>query len=277
MAKPREEREVQIDDLYGLPLDEFTPARDDLAKRLRGDDRDAADAVKRLRKPSVSAWALNQVRRAERDRADALLEAGRRLREGQERLLAGQGRDELDMAGEEERRLVAELAGLAERHLETAGRGVSGAVRERLRATLHAVASDPEAQEGFERGRLVRDHQASGLGGLLGAPPAAGRSAGAPPKRGKPAAKVADRAQARRARRLEERLAKARSRRTELEHERTEAARRLRTARTEAARAAAQLEQAELHDEQARAKLDEAHTTLAELEEEATELQPPDS
>lgn len=48
--------------LYAGPLDEFIRGRDALAKELRSArDRDAAAAVKGLRKPSRPAWALNRV------------------------------------------------------------------------------------------------------------------------------------------------------------------------------------------------------------------------
>jgi hypothetical protein len=44
------------DELYGLPPGEFTSARDARVKELRADgDRDAATAVKALRKPTVAA------------------------------------------------------------------------------------------------------------------------------------------------------------------------------------------------------------------------------
>ena len=46
------------DGLYGLPQDEFTPARDARAKELKA-DKDLAAAVKKLKKPSVAAWAVN--------------------------------------------------------------------------------------------------------------------------------------------------------------------------------------------------------------------------
>ena len=49
----------EADELYGLPLDEFTAARDALAKRLRGEKRrEDADAVKALKRPSVAAGAI---------------------------------------------------------------------------------------------------------------------------------------------------------------------------------------------------------------------------
>src|SRR4051812_14114134 len=48
--------------LYQLPLDEFTAGRDALAARLKASgDAAAAAEVKRARKPSVPAWAANQV------------------------------------------------------------------------------------------------------------------------------------------------------------------------------------------------------------------------
>src|SRR3954453_1910413 len=80
----------EADELYGLPDDEFTAARDALAKRLRGEKRrEDADAVKALRRPSVAAGAIN---RAVREHgADELLAAGEALRAAHERLLSGEG------------------------------------------------------------------------------------------------------------------------------------------------------------------------------------------
>src|SRR4051794_20255768 len=77
-------------DLYGLPLEEFTAARNALAKQLgRQGDKAAAEEVKRLAKPSRTAWALNQLARRHPDDVEQLLAAGERLREAQQRALAG--------------------------------------------------------------------------------------------------------------------------------------------------------------------------------------------
>src|SRR3954468_19117881 len=179
MADRSQGREAAIDQLYALPLDEFTAARDELARRLRREgDGDAGAEIKRLRKPSVAAWALNRVRRENRGESDKLIEAGRRLREEQERLLAGEGRERFQRAVADERRLVGELARQAEHELTAASRPVSGAVKEKVRATLHAVATDPEAREEFTAGRLVRDHEATGLGPPAGGAPSRGAGAG---------------------------------------------------------------------------------------------------
>ena len=79
--------------LYGLPLDEFTAERDALAKRLRADgERDEAALVKKLRKPSVPAWAVNQAVRKDKRAAKALLRAGECLANAQEAMLSGSAR-----------------------------------------------------------------------------------------------------------------------------------------------------------------------------------------
>ena len=70
--------EQAAEELYGLPPGEFTRARDARVKELRTEgDREAADAVKGLRKPTVAAWALNQLARRNRRDVDLLLDAGR--------------------------------------------------------------------------------------------------------------------------------------------------------------------------------------------------------
>jgi chromosome segregation ATPase len=272
MGTPGDQREGAIDRLYALPLDEFTAARDELARSLRrGGEGDAAAEVKRLRKPSVAAWALNQVRRNDPQRVDGLIDAGRRLREAQERLLEGGGREALDRAAEDERKLVVELVRHAEREVIAAGRSVSAAVQEKLRGTLHAVATDPEARELLGSGRLVREHTASGIGPLI---EAHGRPSGAAPReRRKPSSGKGDGGLVRKARQLEQRLERARAKQGELDEELSEARRDLREARREAARAASALERAQAAEEQARTRAQQASDRAAELEGALRELQ----
>jgi DNA repair exonuclease SbcCD ATPase subunit len=265
------DHQAAIDRLYGLPLGEFTRARDELARDLRRDgERDAAAEVKRLPKPSLAAWALNRLRRSDPRRVDRLIAAGDRLREAQEQLLRGGGREPLDQAAEEERRLVAELARQAERELAGAGRPVSAAIQEKLRQTLHAAATDAEARDGLGSGRLVRDHAPSGLGSLLET--RGGRTlAGRRERRKAPAA--GDGALARRARELEERLERARAKAHQLDERLSNATRGVREARREAARAAAALERAEAAEEQARARAQEAGERVAQLEADLRQVQ----
>jgi hypothetical protein len=183
------ELEAEIDRLYGVPLDEFVADRDEVAKRLRREgDRDAAEQVKRLRKPSAGAWALNQAIRRRRKETDALLAAGERLREAHEALLSGGDPAALRDAMQEERALAAGLADCAEAIASETGKS-GPALRERVRSTLHAAAVDEEARAELAAGRFVREREAAGLGpfgtGAAAAPAGGARGARAPVRGGR--------------------------------------------------------------------------------------------
>jgi hypothetical protein len=165
------ELDSDIDKLYGVPLDEFVHDRDELAKRLRREgEREAAERIKKLRKPSAGAWALNQAVRRRRKETEALLAAGERLRAAHESLLSGGDQAELREAMQAERELVSGLADCAEAIASETGKS-GPALRERVRSTLHAAAVDEEAREELTAGRFVREREAVGLG-TFGAAPA---------------------------------------------------------------------------------------------------------
>src|SRR2546430_4625643 len=126
------------DELYRLAPADFTKARDELARRLRKEGRhDEADAVKKLRRPTVAAWALNQLARRRPEDVRRLLDTGARLREAQESLLTGGGeRSALQDATREERDLVAELTRDATAVAGEAGRAGPTAVAEESPATI---------------------------------------------------------------------------------------------------------------------------------------------
>lgn len=169
--------DAEIDRLYGLPLDEFVDERGQLAKQLRSDgDREAAERVKALRKPTVGAWALNLVVRLRPGERDKLLKAGEALRKAHEALLSGGDPAALREAMTTERALAAALADAAEAVATEAGKG-GPALKERVRGTLHAAAVDEEARDELATGRVVRERDAVGLGpfGAAAAAPAAPR------------------------------------------------------------------------------------------------------
>ena len=175
------------DTLYGLTPGDFTRARDERAKELRGDgEREAANAVKALRRPTVAAWALNQLSRRRRKDLDELLSAGEGLRAAQEELLAGGDRSAFQEAAARERDLVAKLAADATTLASEAGeRG--GGLEKKVAETLHAAALDEETAEELRAGRLIREREAIGGFGAAAGAPAAARPARAskkrPPKR----------------------------------------------------------------------------------------------
>ncbi|MEA2457101.1 MAG: hypothetical protein QOC95_73 [Thermoleophilaceae bacterium] len=184
MAEPPREL---VEELYGAPLGEFTALRDSRAKELRKDDRAAAEALKKLRKPSVPAWAVNQLSRRARDGLESLLAAGEALRQAQ---LGGGDRDAIRTASRDEREAVEQLVREAERALRESGRGPSAAALEDVRETLHAAASDDEARDLIERGVLTEARQAVGLGGGGGFGAAfaeMGEKQKPAPKKGRPA------------------------------------------------------------------------------------------
>src|SRR5215216_4515208 len=84
---PTRTLDAQIDRLYQLPLDEFTTARNALAK-------ETGDAgIKRLQKPPAAAWAINQVYWRRRGDYDAFAAAAAALRQAHAAVLAGKRAD----------------------------------------------------------------------------------------------------------------------------------------------------------------------------------------
>src|SRR4051812_50221970 len=66
-----------LDELYHRPLEEFTAARNELAKELRSDGKaEPADWVKGLPKPSRAAWLVNQLSEQKDDEVAELLQPG---------------------------------------------------------------------------------------------------------------------------------------------------------------------------------------------------------
>lgn len=153
-------------DLYSLPLDQFTAARDLLARSLRSQDRgDEAETVVKLRKPSVAAWALNRVSRSHPELVDRLRESHRLLREAD-------SIEAMQSASEERRQAVSALAEAALDELRVDGRPDSPLNRDRITSTLLAVATDPDEEAQLEAGRLIKELEPSGAGwGEMGLPP----------------------------------------------------------------------------------------------------------
>ena len=158
------------DELYGLPLDEFVPRRDALVRELRSaGQKDDAEMIKRMPKPSAPAWVVNQLSRTEPDDMRALMEAGDELRRTQEWLLRREA-DPTDLrsAVEAERAAVGRLVRMGAAILTAAGRPPRGDILERVGETLHAATADPALRAEVERGRVSKDQAAVGLGPATG-------------------------------------------------------------------------------------------------------------
>jgi hypothetical protein len=148
----------ELDRLYQLPLAEFTAARNELAKEA---GKDGA-AIKSLVKPSIPAWAVNQLYWTDRRTYDRLIKASERVRAGHAQSLKGK---------------KADLAALELQH-DAAIKQAADRVRAILAgagdpatpATMKAVVDTLRALPGGEPGRLSKTLAPMGfdaLGALL--------------------------------------------------------------------------------------------------------------
>ncbi len=148
--------EEEIDGLFTLPLAEFTSERNRLAARLKKEGRaDDAERVKLLSKPSVSAWAVNQLYWDHRDAFDELIVASKHFRPASTRLagrVAGM-RDSLDAR----REALTNLSQLAADILTEAGHSPSPDTMRRVLTTLEALSAYALLPDGPAPGRLTND------------------------------------------------------------------------------------------------------------------------
>jgi hypothetical protein len=153
-------------DLYGLPFDRFTVERTGLAKELRkAGERDQAESVAKLRKPSLAAWAVNQLVRTQARAIEELFEAGDAVQSAQSALLSGEGDSEaLRGALRRERQAVRDLVEVARGLLNSDGHELSPATLARVSETLDAAALEQEARSQVRDGCLHRELRHVGLG-----------------------------------------------------------------------------------------------------------------
>ena len=143
-----------VDRLYQLPLSEFTAARNELAKTA-GDDR---ESIKALVKPSVPAWAVNQLYWTDRRTYDRLIKASERVRAGHAQTLKGK---KIDLATLELQHdaAIKEAADRVRRILAGAGDAATP-------ATMKAVVDTLRSLPGGEPGRLSKTLAPMGFGAL---------------------------------------------------------------------------------------------------------------
>jgi hypothetical protein len=177
------------DELYGLPLADFTPARDMRAKELKGTD--LAAPVKALKKPTLAAWVANMLVRHETEQVEQVLAVGAALREAATSL---DGK-ELRELTKQRRQLTAAVTTQARRVAGTLGAKVTQAVADQVEGTLTAAMLDPDCAKALRSGLLVTHLSATGVGesaagAAVALPEALGFAAtSAPPLSDEPAAR----------------------------------------------------------------------------------------
>jgi len=216
--------DAEAERLYGLPLDEFTAARDARARELRQNgQREKAAEVAALRKPVLAAWVVNMLARDERADVRELVGAAKGIKAGREGAEAAF------------REALERLTAAARRLLEGEGRSVEATLQQVVGTLRAAAASDPEL---LAAGTLTQPLESSGFGAMAGA---------SAPRRGSrggkaPAAKRVDRRAVERARKA---VAAAREEARTLERAASAAERDARKARQAADAARARVAEAE--------------------------------
>ena len=233
---------AEVDNLYRLPLNEFTSARNALAKTLSGNEKKEVAA---LVKPSLPMWAMNQLYWQDRPTYDALTNASEKLRAAHKAILSGRKAD--TRQPDQLHRTTLEKA--LTRAVEIADRqGVrlTDAARDTLRQALSALPADEPA------GRHTRAPEPAGFSLLTGITPR--------PAAARPAAPVTTA----KAGRQEDEAARKRA-----ERERKEAERR---ARREAAAALKAKEKERKQREKRAREIQKAEQALREAERRLAEL-----
>ena len=148
-------------ELYAVPLAEFVASRKALAAEARAAaGAPAAKAVLALRKPTLTAWAMNLVPRGDASALAELVGLGARMRAAQSRL----DTDLLtSVRGERDAALTAYVASVVAA-VEGEGGSLSAAARDEVRASAIAALADETAAQALASGQLTRALSYSGFG-----------------------------------------------------------------------------------------------------------------
>jgi hypothetical protein len=186
----------RIDQLYQLPLEEFTASRNALAK----DAGPRAAEVKKLEKPNLAAWTVNQLYWRERKIYDEVIKAAERMRTVYKQMLAGKT---VDVRGAEDihQDALKDAKQAARRILEGGGHPNADTVMMPVTETLDALPGEEPP------GRLTKPLRRMGFNVLEGVPISA-KAGPIRPKAEKKAAPVKEQtAKERRASEAEDRAA----------------------------------------------------------------------
>lgn len=159
--------EPDLGELFCVPPAQFVATRDRLAAAARADgDKELARRIRGLRRPTLTAWAVNLLAHRDPERLARLLDIGAALRSAWER--GGDLGDPERRRGELIPRLVRRAAELA----ADAGTPIRDAALREIEETLYAATIDPQAAEQVRTGRLSRPLAHTGFAppGALPAP-----------------------------------------------------------------------------------------------------------
>jgi hypothetical protein len=184
------ERELDdiVRELYVLPPTDFVAARNELVRKARAaGSREVAEQLRRLRRPTRSAWLVNLLAR-DSAAMQGLSTLGRELRDAQTGLV----RTELRDLAERRRHLIADLLNQAQVHAAELGIRLTPTLLSEVEATLQAALVDLAGAMTIRNGRLVRPLSHAGFGPRPRAAVSGARSAAEPRLVEMPTARAAD-------------------------------------------------------------------------------------
>ena len=168
--------EAEIDALFRLAPPDFVAARNALVAQFKKEGRpDAANRVKAIQKPSISAWTVNQLYWRHRVAFDKLVATGERFRQAQVARLGGAGPDIRALLNERRERL-SEMTRLAAEILQNSSGSAPAGVMHRITATLEAIAAYGALPGAPRAGRLTDDVDPPGFEALAALVPRVGDS-----------------------------------------------------------------------------------------------------
>ncbi|HEX5560385.1 MAG TPA: hypothetical protein VFX52_02000 [Nocardioidaceae bacterium] len=148
------------EELYSLAPGEFTGTRNEWARQTRADgDRELAERVTALRRPSTAAWVVNMLMRHQAEQMTQVLDLGASLRRAQ----ADLDGDALRELTRQRRRLTTVLTQQGRELARDLGQKVTGSVAEQVEDTLHAAMVDEGAAAAVRSGMLVAALTATGV------------------------------------------------------------------------------------------------------------------
>jgi len=182
------------DALFRAWPSEFISLRNSLAKEAaQKGDKAQAEFLRKLPKPSLAVWAINQLSRDKPEAIRALLESADRVKREQAKALRGSGgsAEELRAASAELRRLLGELVKAAADVLTQAGHERSSTLLRRVETTLNSIAIGADAERGaLTSGQLTREVEQFGFPIIASAGSSAAPKQIAPEPRAQPARAV---------------------------------------------------------------------------------------
>lgn len=149
-----------VDNLYGLPLDEFVATRNERATGLlAGGVKELSAQVRALPKPSAGAWGINMLARRDVDLLEEVIDLGVQMRDAQRR----SDGPRLRALDAERRHLMSRVTAGADSIAQELRQKWSAAAASGVEESMRAAMNDPDAADAVTSGMLVTTLTATGF------------------------------------------------------------------------------------------------------------------